>query len=72
MSVKLYNVPRNSKVRLAEDEQGPVGRRDMKKGEVFSFSHIDGAYSYCHDENGNLVHLSASALVDVVEKNDET
>jgi len=52
--MKLYEVPRNSKI-LAD----PYG--------VIDFHHIDGAYSYCTDRYGNVIHLSASMEVDVLE-----
>ena len=45
--MKLYQVPRNTLVKLVET------------GEVFKFHHIDGMYSLCHDKDGNVVHLEA-------------
>lgn len=45
--MKLYECPRNTIIRV-------VGTDD-----VFHFFHIDGAYSYCEDIQGNPVHLAA-------------
>jgi hypothetical protein len=37
-------------------------------GEEFNFDHIDGAYSYCTDDEGNVVHLTAWEEVTVVDQ----
>lgn len=52
--MKLYEVPRNTKVKF--------------EGEIYKFHHIDGMYSYCHDKNGNVVHLVAWAEVEIIEE----
>lgn len=50
--VKLYNVPRNSRIKLGDF--------------VLHFDHIDGMYSLCYDEaTGNPVHLAAWTEVEV-------
>jgi hypothetical protein len=53
--MKLYEVPRNSRIILNE-------------GEELNFHHIDGIFSYCTDDNGNIIHLSASTDVKIKEK----
>ena len=45
--MKLYECPRNTIVRVVGTE------------ECYYFQHIDGAYSYCKDMQGNIVHLAA-------------
>jgi len=52
--MKLYDVPRNSTIVL----QG---------GEEVEFKHIDGMYSYCLTQEGNVVHLKAWTEVTVKE-----
>ena len=52
--MKLYDVPRNSTIVL----QG---------GEELEFKHIDGMYSYCLTQEGNVVHLKAWTEVTVKE-----
>jgi hypothetical protein len=52
--MKLYDVPRNTKIQL--------------DGEEYNFVHIDGAYSYCIDSQGNIVHLAAWTEVEPVMK----
>ena len=37
-------------------------------GEKIFFDHLDGMYSYCLDEGGNVVHINASAEVEVIGK----
>ena len=54
--MKLYEVPRYTKVRV-------IGEQSF---EVF-FDHIDGMYSYCTDNEGNAVHLAAWTEVEIVE-----
>ncbi len=50
-TVKLYDVPRNTRVRV--------------DGEVVNFHHIDGMYSYCTTNSGDVVHLAAWTDVEV-------
>lgn len=52
--MKLYEVPRNSRIVLSDGTQ-------------FNFKHIDGMYSYCTDDQGNVVHLVAWEEVEVKE-----
>jgi hypothetical protein len=54
--MKLYEVPRNSRI-------------VTEGGKELNFSHVDGMYSYCTDDDGNVVHLAAWAEVEVKEKN---
>lgn len=57
--MKLYEIPRNSKIRLEI-----IKPDDMKlRWNMCTFGHIDGAYSYITTEDGNIVHLSAGAEV---------
>lgn len=52
--MKLYEVPRNSKI--------------VFDGEEFFFHHIDGMYSFCTDKDNNIVHLAAWTDVEVLKK----
>lgn len=56
--MKLYEVPINSTIVL-------------KEGVVLKFHHVDGMYSYCTDEHGNVCHIGATEEVTVEEKKDE-
>ena len=62
--MKLYQVPRNTKVRLKSTESGPPASIDPEVGEVYSFKHVDGMYSLCYDSEGHMVHLPAWSEVE--------
>jgi len=64
--MKLYEVPRNTKIRLKSIENGPPASIDPEVGEVYMFKHLDGMYSYCLDKDNNVVHLPGWAEVGVV------
>jgi len=51
--MKLYELPRRSDFLI-------VGDPDER---VYYLDHLDGAYSYCLDEEHNLVHLSVNTPV---------
>ena len=40
--MKLYDVPRNSKIKIGDD--------------ILDFKHVDGMYSLCYTEGGEPVH----------------
>ena len=48
--MKLYEVPRKTWVRLVN-------------GDLIFFDHIDGMYSYCKTQDGQVCHISASTEV---------
>ena len=56
--MKLYNVPKNSTIVL-------------KEGIELKFHHIDGMYSVCTDEEGNVYHISATEEVEVKPKDEQ-
>jgi len=53
--MKLYDVPRNSKIRIDEHW-------------ILHFHHVDGMYSYCTDKDDNVVHLAAWTEVEVIKE----
>lgn len=66
--MKLYDVPRNSIIRVKEDYEGPPGAPSILAGDVLKFSHIDGMYSLCMTQTGQIVHLEAWAEVEVLNE----
>ena len=56
--MKLYDVPRNTRIVLEDETE-------------LNFSHIDGMYSFCTDDAGNVVHLAAWTEVSIKEKANE-
>jgi len=65
--MKLYEVPRNSKIRVLGDVKVPPAAPIIEEQEVLNFSHIDGMYSYCTNSDGEVVHLVSWAEVEIVE-----
>lgn len=65
--MKLYNVPRNSKIKIVSDASHPPAHRDFNDDEVLLFKHIDGMYSLCYDLENNPVHLAGYTEVEIVE-----
>lgn len=55
--MNLYEVPRNTKIKFKADGNETT----------LLFHHVDGMYSYCTDDNGNVVHLAAWADVEIAE-----
>jgi hypothetical protein len=55
--MKLYDVPRNTRIKVQDLE--------------LDFKHIDGMYSLCHDKDGNPVHLAAWTEVEIVKHEGE-
>ena len=66
MTTELYNVPRNSRIRVVGNIKTPPASPDIKEGDILDFKHIDGMYSLCYDENKHPVHLVAWAIVEVI------
>jgi hypothetical protein len=66
--MKLYNVPRNTYVRVNEETGAPPGALPCDQGTVVHFCHIDGMYSYCKDLNGNVIHLAAWTDVEPISE----
>lgn len=65
--MKLYKVPRNTRIRLIEDTKAPPDIGGYAEGTELNFHHIDGMYSYCKDDEGNVYHPAAWTEVEIVE-----
>lgn len=52
--MKLYDVPRHSRIVLEDDSE-------------LIFDHIDGMYSICYTDSGSIVHLAAWTEVTIKE-----
>lgn len=64
--MKLYLVPKNSKIRLLEEGDHPPDDRETAVGESFTFKGIDGMYGKCDNSMGR-TYLAAWTEVEVVE-----
>lgn len=66
--MKLHKVPRNSFVRILDDDvQVPPAAPHLHPEQILHFHHIDGMYSYCIDCYGNVVHMAAWTDVEIME-----
>ena len=65
--MELYNVPRNSRIKVVRDVKVPPASPQASEGEELNFRSIDGMYSYCTRDNGEVVHLAAWTNVEVVK-----
>lgn len=66
--MKLYDVPRNSRIRVISDVKVPPASPQIEEQEELNFRSVDGMYSYCTRDNGEVVHLVAWADVEIVNK----
>ena len=57
--MKLYDVPRNSRIKVVVKDKVPPAAPQINEGEELNFKHLDGMYSYCTRDNGEVVHLAA-------------
>lgn len=60
--MKLYDIPRNSKIKLTI-----VGEGEEPREQMCDFKHIDGMYSLIVTEGGAAVHLGATTEVKLVD-----
>ena len=66
--MQLHKVRNGSRIRIVADAKSPPGAPPFDVGQELEFRHIDGMYSYCKDDSGNVVHLAAWTDVDVVRE----
>ena len=62
--MKLYDVRRNSRIKVVVSDKVPPGAPQINEGEELNFRSVDGMYSYCTRDNGEVVHLLAWAEVE--------
>ena len=58
--MKLYNLPRDTFFTIVGDESNTVYFLE-------NLENLDGMFSYCKNEAGNVIHFSASLEVDIYE-----
>jgi len=66
--MQLHSVPRNSRIKVIVEDKVPPAAPQINEGEELNFHRIDGMYSYCTRDNGEVVHLVAWAEVEVINK----
>jgi hypothetical protein len=62
-TVKLYEVPSDTRVRVIDEEY----KKENGKYLEVTFHHLDGMYSFCKDDNDNVVHLAVWTKVQIVK-----
>ena len=60
--MELYNVPDNSRIEV-------VYNTEPLKKEELNFKHLDGMYSFCTRDNGEVVHLAGWTEVKIIKQN---
>ena len=58
--MKLYNLPAGAKFKIIDGEV-------LHSTAIYKFFNVDGMYSYCHNPDGDVVHLAAWTEVEIVE-----
>ena len=64
--MKLYDVPRESFIKVIKDIKIPPSAPRIVESEVLKFHHIDGMYSLCSKLDGTIVHLAAWSEVELI------
>jgi len=64
--MELHEVPRNSRIKVIGDVKVPPGAPQITAGDELNSRSIDGMYSYCTTDTGEVVHLVAWAEVEIV------
>jgi len=65
--MELHKVPRNSRIKIVTKDKVPPGAPPVEEGEELNFRSIDGMYSYCTRDNGEVVHLVAWTDVEIIK-----
>ena len=60
----LYKVPRKSRIGI-EHLEIAINGEVIKE---LNFSHIDGMYSFCTDDDGNVINLRADTKVEIINE----
>ncbi len=67
--MKLYEVKSPCKIRIKEIDSVPPAHRELHQGEIVNFKHLDGMYSLCYTEQGEMIHPAAWTEVEIVVDN---
>ena len=71
--MKLYDVPQGSRIKIStKNTQIPPSHRPIKEEEEFIFHRLDGMFSYCTTDNGEVVHIAGWTEVEIIMRNKPT
>lgn len=65
--MELYKVSRDTRIKVKGSVKTPLGSPEIKVGDELNFRSIDGMYSYCTTDKGQIVHLAAWADVEILK-----
>ena len=66
--MKLYELQRGSKFRIvAKDPVTPPSAYLLEYGDILTLDHVDGMYSYCTDNKGEVRHPAAFTDVEEIK-----
>ena len=63
--MKLFEVPRGSKIRVLGDILTAIGSPEIKEDDILTFYELDGMYSICYKDGGR-VYLAGWTEVEVI------
>jgi len=67
---KLYELKRRSFFKINEEADTPISSKKSDISKTYKLHSIDGMYSYCTDEDGEIYHLAAWS--EVTEVNNDS
>lgn len=56
---KLYELENNRKIRVIENPTIPVSSPNVNENNILNFYYTDGMYSFCKNQNGDIIHIAA-------------
>ncbi len=65
--MELHKAPCKTWVRVVADNMNPPASITTEIDDRIWFDHLDGMYSYCLTEQGDVVHLVAWTDVEIIE-----
>ena len=68
--MKLYDLPRGSYFTLIGDTMIPPEARHPSLNKTYKLGNIDGMYSHCSDNKGDIYHFAAWSEINEVTDND--
>ena len=63
MRIKLYQAPSDAMIRVLDEEYKKVNGKYLE----VKFHHLDGAYIYCTDKDGNAINLAVWTSVEIIK-----
>lgn len=66
--MKLYELKRGSRFRIVSNNPvTPIAANELEYGDVLTLDHVDGMYSYCTDNQGEVRHPAAFTEIEEIK-----